>query len=97
MLKIKGFKKINDKNIFVKDSKVLLSLYLTPMGKIDLDLHYLDDITNQEISREFISIDRTSLTFDESIIDPYEQILNAVEIFLISTYFIDEGLSAEIF
>jgi hypothetical protein len=95
MLKLTGFKKINDKNVFVKDSKVATSLYLTPMGKINLDIHYIDENSNEEVSREFISIDRSSLSFNPELTDPYEQLIDAVEALLISSYYVGEGLSAE--
>lgn len=94
MLKLTGFKKINDKNVFVKDSKVAISLYLTPMGKINLDIHYIDENSNDEVSREYISIDRELLSFDNSIVDPYNQMIDAVETLLISNYFVGEGLSS---
>lgn len=95
MLKLTGLKKINEKNVYVKGIRVALSIYLTPLGSINLDIHYLESNSNEEVAREYISVERNSLVYDEAITDPYDQMLNAIEDLLIANYFVGDGLSAE--
>lgn len=88
MLQLTGLKKINDKNVYVKDSQVGVNIYLTLKGKVQLDIFYFDN--NQEVAREFIEVDRSSLSFDNTITDPYNQLVESIENLLIQSYFIGD-------
>lgn len=100
MIQTTGFKKLKN-DLYVKDALIQTSIYLTPLGEIQVDLHFIQPTTDEvltdfiEIIKEFVVLNRSELTYDNTIVDTYDRLLNAVEIWLINNYLLPE-LTAKI-
>ena len=95
MLKVSGFQK-TDNGLFSKDPIIKTTIHLNPMGRISVDLHFLDQKTNTQVLFQSVSgVKREDLTYNTEIIDPYDSLINAVEDWLIKNFF-DESVEVEI-
>ena len=101
MIQTTGFKKLKN-DLYVKDALIQTSIYLAPLGEIQADLHFINppstgDTINHssEIVKEFVILNRSELIYNNTIVDTYDRLLNAVEIWLINNYLSPE-LTAKI-
>jgi len=97
-IQVTGFFPNPNNDSYVKDAVITLQVKQIPMGKLGVDclLCVSKEVTNPgnvtstqlvQVSAYAINdIDRTELTFDESITDPYEQLLASVQDFLIDKF-----------
>lgn len=93
-----GFFPNPNNDSYVKNAVITLHIRQVPMGKLSVDcqLNVLKEVTNpgnvtstqlMMVSMFTINeIDRTELSFDASLTDPYEQLLGGVQEFLIDKF-----------
>lgn len=97
-IQVTGFFPNPSNDSYVKDAVITLNVRQVPMGKLSVDcnLCVLKEITNpgnitsmqlMQVSMFGVNdIDRTALSFDVSLTDPYEQLLASVQDFLIDKF-----------
>lgn len=97
-IQVTGFFPNPNNDSYVKDAVITLNIKQVPMGKLSVDcnLCVLKEVTNpgnvtstqlMQVSMFSVNeIDRTELSFDSSLTDPYEQLLSSVQDFLIDKF-----------
>lgn len=98
-IQVTGFFPIANNDHYVKDPVVALEVLQIPMGKLGVRCLLsvskevtspIGNVTSQQLQQVSVfsinNIDRTELSFDTSITDPYEQLLASVQDFLIDKF-----------
>lgn len=97
-IQVTGFFPNPNNDSYVKDAVITLNVKQVPMGKLNVECQLCveKEITDpgNVVSMQLMpvstftinDIDRTGLTFDGSLTDPYEQLLDGVQTYLISKF-----------
>lgn len=97
-IQVTGFFPNPNNDSYVKDAVITLNIRQVPMGRLSVDCQLCveKEITNpgnvtslqlMQVSMFSVNdIDRTELSFDVSLTDPYEQLLSSVQDFLIEKF-----------
>jgi hypothetical protein len=97
-IQVTGFFPNPNNDSYVKDAVITLNVKQVPMGRLDVECQLCveKEITNpgnitssqlMNVSQFTVyDIDRTELSFDVSLTDPYEQLLSSVQDFLIEKF-----------
>jgi hypothetical protein len=97
-IQVTGFFPNPNNDSYVKDAVITLNIQQIPMGRLDVQCQLCveKEVINpgNEASLQLMTvsqftvnnIDRTELSFDVSLSDPYEQLLSSVQDFLIEKF-----------
>ena len=97
-IQVTGFFPNPNNDSYVKDAVITLNVKQVPMGKLNVECQLCveKEVTNpgnvvsmqlmQVSSFTINDIDRTGLTFNSDLTDPYEQLLDGVQTYLISKF-----------
>jgi hypothetical protein len=81
-IKITGFFTNPTTEEIFKDPSLVLVPHLEPYGKINMDVNIVN--ANGDIKGSFPYFDITNLTYDQSEINPYVKLINALQNYVIS-------------
>lgn len=97
-IQVNGFFPNPVNNSYIKDAVITLNVQQIPMGRLDIQCQLCveKEITNPAdvTSLQLVTvsqftlnnIDRAELSFDVSLVDPYEMLLSSVQDYLISKF-----------
>jgi len=98
-IQVTGFFPNPNNDSYVKDAVITLNVKQVPMGRLDVECNLKVEkevttpstnvVTTQLVSvSQFTvnNIDRSLLTFNDDITDPYEKLLDGVQTYLISKF-----------
>jgi hypothetical protein len=97
-IQVTGFFPNPNNDSYVKDAVITLNIRQVPMGRLSVDCQLCvekeitdpGNVTSLQLMQVSMfsvnDIDRTELSFDVSLTDPYEQLLSSVQDFLIEKF-----------
>jgi hypothetical protein len=97
-IQVNGFFPNPSNDSYIKDAVIKLNIKQIPMGRLDVECHLCvikevynpSSVTSNQLMNVSVfsvnDIDRTELSFDVSLVDPYEMLLSSVQDYLISKF-----------